>query len=102
MDALDDQHRVVRQLQLLTVPLALTRHEVILRYLHALALHQSQQMVLQQRILHRLDVVEVIVAIGQFRRIHAVHEIIVGRERHRTQSAGQQLYAQTLAERGLS
>ena len=59
-------------------------------------------MVLQQRVLHRLDVVEVVVAIGQLGRVHPVDEVVVGRERQRPESARQQLYAESLAEGGLA
>ena len=102
MDTLDNQHGIVRQLQLLTVPFPLTRHKVIFWNLHALALHQSQQMFFQQRIFHRFYVVEVIITIGQLGCIYAIHEIIVGRKRHGAQSAGQQLDGQTFAEGGLT
>ena len=102
MDTFDNQHRITCQLQLFAVPFALARGEVVFRNLHTLAFHQPRQVVLQQGIVHRLDVVEVVVAIGQLGRIHAIDEIVVGRERHRTQATGQQLDGESLAERGLS
>ena len=102
MDTLDDEHCVASQLQFLTVPLTLASREVIFRNLHTLTIHQTRQVFFQQLIVHSLDVVEVIVAIRQLRRVYSVDEVVVGRERHGTQSAGQQLDAQTLAESGLS
>ena len=63
--ALDDEHAVALQLQLLTVILAFSCNEVILRNLYAFARHQTRKMVFQQVIVHRLDVVEVIVAVGK-------------------------------------
>ena len=79
MDALDNQHRIARQLELLAVILAFARHEIIFGYFHFLALHQPQQMILEQGIFHRLDVVEIVVTVGQLRGVHAIDEIVVGR-----------------------
>ena len=98
VDALYDQHRVAAYLQLLAVILAFARGEVILRHLHALTLHQPLQVVFHQLVVHSLDVVEVVVAVGQLRRVHAVHEVVVGRERGGPQTACQQLHRQALAE----
>ena len=102
MDAFDDEHRVAAQLQLLAVIFPFARHEVILGYLHTLSLHQSEQMVFEQRIFHRLNIVEVIVAVGQLGGVQTVHEVVVRRERHRSQSAGEQLHGEAFAEGGLA
>ena len=64
MDTFDNQHRIACQLQLFAVPFALARGEVVFRNLHTLTFHQPRQVVLQQGIVHRLDVVEVVVTIG--------------------------------------
>ena len=52
--------------------------------------------------IHGLEIVEVVAAVGQFRRLDAVHEIVVGRERNRMQTAGLELDAQASRDRGLS
>ena len=98
MDTFNNQYGVAGQLQFLSVPFPFTRHEVILRNLHPFPLHESQQMVFEQVILHGLDIVEIVVAIRQFRCIQAVHEIVIGRERQRAQSAGKQLHAESFTE----
>ena len=59
-------------------------------------------MLLQQVVFHGFDVVEVIVAIGQFGRVNTVHEVVVGGDGVRAQAAGKQLHAESLAERGLT
>ena len=82
MDALDDEHRVAAQLQLLAVVLALACHEVVFGHLDALALHQPEQVVFEQTVFHGLDVVEVVVAVGQPGGVGTVHEIVIGGERH--------------------
>ena len=102
MDALDDEYGVVREFELLAVPFALACSKVVFRNLYALTLHQSCQVVFQQLVVDGLDIVEVVVAIGQFGRVDAVDEVVVGRERHGAQSAGQQLDGESLAEGGLT
>ena len=54
---------------------------------HRLALHQSFQVLSQQLVVHRLDVVEVVLTVGQLRRVDAVHEVVVRRERVGPQAA---------------
>ncbi len=49
-----------------------------------------------------VEVVEVVVAVGELWGVEAVHEIVVGGERNRVQSAGLELDAEPLAECGLS
>ena len=91
MDTLDDEHGVVLELKLLAVELALAGHEVELWDFHPLTIHQAGEVVLKQVAVHRLDIVEVIVAVGQQRGVLAVDEVIVGRERQGPEAAGEQL-----------
>ena len=102
MNALNNQHGVACQFQLFAVPFTFTRREIVFRNLHALTLHQPRQVVFQQVVVYSLDVVKVVVAIGQLWRVYTIHEIVVGRKRQRAQTASQQLDAQTLAERCFS
>ena len=64
VDAFDDEHCVTAQFQFFPVVLALARHEVVFRYFYPFSGHQSHQVILHQMVVHRLDVVEVIVAVG--------------------------------------
>ena len=86
------QHTVVLQLEPFAIILALTRHEVVLRHLHRLTVHQARQVVAQEFVIDGLDVIEVILSVRQFRRIQTVHEVVVGRERERTESTGEELH----------
>ena len=49
-----------------------------------------------------LEIIEVVSAVRQLGGVHAVDEIVVGRERDGLQSAGLQLDADTAAEGGLA
>ena len=51
---------------------------------------------------HGLEIVEVVGAVGQLRRVHAIDEIVVGGEGYRMQPAGLELEAQSFADRGLA
>ncbi len=48
-----------------------------------------------------VEIVEIVVAIGQLRGVETVHEIVVGGEGNRVQAAGLELDAEPLAECGL-
>ena len=102
VDAFNNEYAVVVEFQLLAVPLAFARREVILRNLHTLALHQTSQVVFQEVVVYCLNVVEVVIAVRQFGGVDTIHEVVVCRERQGAQSTRQQLYAQTLAERRLT
>ena len=102
MDAFDDEHGVAGELELLAVVLALACGEVVLRHLYALALHETCEMLLHETIVDGLDIVEVIVAVGQLGGVDTVDEIVVGGEGHGPQAAGEELDAESLAEGGLA
>ena len=81
MDTLDNQYRIVVKFQFLSVPLAFAGSEVVFRHFHTLTLHQAGEVVFEQLVFYCLDVVEIVVAIGQARRVDTVHEVVVGANR---------------------
>ena len=102
VDALDDEYAVGGELYFLAVPLALTCDEVVLWKFYSFALQQSGDVVLKQMIVYGLDVVEVVVAVGQLRCVEAVDEVVVGGEGVGAYSACEELYAEAAAEGGLA
>ena len=78
MDTLDNQHRIAAELELLTVPLALTCHKVILGHLYYFALHQALQVLTQQLVIYSLDIIKVVLTVRQLGGIDTVHKVIVG------------------------
>ena len=102
VDAFDQQHLAFRQLQVLAVVLAAARHEIEFRHVHHFAAQEREHVALDGPVVHGLEVIEVVAAVGQLGRLDAVHEIVIGRERDRAESAGLELNAQAPRDRGLA
>ena len=102
VDAFDQQHAARFHLQMLAVVLAPPRHEIEFRHVHHLAVEQFDHVLLQGTVVHRFEIVEIVAAVRQFRRLDAVHEIVVRREGDGLQPAGLELYAEAPRDRRLS
>ena len=102
MNTFDEEHFAFAQLEALAVVLTFARGEVELRNLDFLALQQRFEVALHGDVIYRLDVLEVITAVGELRCVLAIDEIVVGREGDRLQTARHKLDGETFAERGLA
>ena len=80
MDAFKQQHRSGFQLQPFAVVFADARNEVILRHFDFLAVEQGEQVALQGLVIDGVEIVEVVGAVGQFGRVHAIDKIVVSGE----------------------
>ena len=102
VDALYHQHLVVVQAQTAAAHRRPARGEVVARQLNLLAAQQRVQLLVEQRQVQRVQVLEVVVAAGVARCLVAVHEIVVERDADGLHTAHQQLHAQPLARSGLA
>ena len=102
VDALDEQDGLRIKPEFAAVVFAYAGDEIVFRHLDLLAVQQTQHVFLQGIVVHGVEIVEVVAAVREERSVHAVHEIVVGGEGHRAQSAGHQLDAEPLGDSGLA
>ena len=102
VNALDDQHRTVVELQRVVVPLALARDEIVTRHGKALAGEQALQMVVEEFQIDGFERFVVVFAVCVQRGLVAVDEVVVERDEHGFQSQNAELNAQTLGRGGLA
>ena len=80
----------------------LAQLEVVARQLHLLACQQLVHLLVEQRGIHGLYTLEVVVAVGILGRVHTVHEVVVRTDDVRTHAGCHEQDGQTLAGGGLS
>ena len=102
MYALHHENVALTHLHLLTARTALARYEVVTRQLHLLATEQLRKLTVEQLKVESVQRLIVVRTIGVQRCLLAVNEVVVQRDGHGTNAVAYQLYAQTLARRGLS
>ena len=102
VNALHEKQGTFAELEPLPVELPHTGHEIVFGNLDFLAGEQLEHVALQIFVVDRVEVVEIITAVRQFRSVQPVYEIVVGGEGHRMQPAGLELHAQALAESALA
>ena len=102
MDAFDHQYLIALQLQLLAAGLTLACLEIVAWQLHFLATQQGIHLVVEQRDIEGVQVLEVIVAIGITRCEVTVEEIVVEGDADRIDAIDGQLYGESLAGGGLA
>ncbi len=101
VDSFDQEHRVGFEFQGLAVVLSDSCHEVVFRHLYGLSGEEPEYVLLKGDMIDGVEIVEIVVAVGQLRGVETVHEIVVGGEGNRVQAAGLELDAEPLAECGL-
>ena len=102
VNTLYEKYASLFQAKFLSVILAFAGSEVICRYFHFLAGKQAHYVFLKGLVVHGVEIIEVVLAIRQKRRVHSVYEVVVGREGYRRKAARAQLDAQSTAESGLT
>ena len=99
----DQNQNIVRsQFQFSSARFSFSRFEVKAWRFHLLALHHGIELRGQQVNVHGIDMFKVVFPVFVARRMFAVHEVIVRRNRHRFQSASNQLHAQAFRKRRLT
>ena len=101
VDALKQQHHVVVEPETLAAHHALAHREIVGGQLHLLPVQQLLDMLIVKVEVERIDGLIVIFPVLVDGGLLTVHEVVVERNQAGFHSAGHQLHAQALAERGL-
>ena len=102
MDALDDQHGMCIDTQLVAGEHTLTGGEVELGELYLLALEQGIELGIEEGEVKGVERLKVVLAMFIERCEFAVDEVVVEREGHRMEAICHELYGEALAEGGLA
>ena len=102
VEPFDHQHGVFLQFEFIAAEDTLTLVKIIGRQADLLAVHQIVHLLAEERQIDGIDILEVILSVLVFGRIHAVDEIVIHREHFGTDTVDQQLDLETFGESGLT
>ena len=102
VDTLDEQQAALFHMQHLAVVFPQAGDEVVFGNRYFLAAQEFHDVLLHESVVHGIEIIEVVAAVGELGRFHSVHEVVVRAHGDGLETAGLELDGQTLAESGFT